>query len=133
MGLIAPSFLGTPGTPFPLRLGTTQVSRDLALVDTKHPIIYLGFNTTLVSSGAGPGTLTREVVVKNPSLCILRVSIHLGVLSIHFTDIGKEDRAHPGLFRASFDPSHLGGRNCKNCDCTRMWRAVVLPFGHLFL
>jgi len=66
MGLIATSFLGTRGTrcsprvapPFPSRLGTTQVSRGLALVGTNYLIIYLGFDTTLVSSGASPVTLT---------------------------------------------------------------------------
>ena len=34
------------------------MSRGLALVGTDYSIIYLGFDTTLVSSGARPVTLT---------------------------------------------------------------------------
>ena len=51
-----------PGySPFPLHLGTTQVSRGLALQYTNYPIAYLGFETILGLPGIGPATLTPRV------------------------------------------------------------------------
>jgi len=48
-----------PGcTPFPSRLGGTQVSWGLALLGYNHFTVYLGFDTTLVSPGISPVTLT---------------------------------------------------------------------------
>jgi len=74
MGLIATSFLGTravpglaPGCgPFPSRLGAAQVSWALALSCTYYYNIYLGFDTTFVSSGASPVTLTPRGGGRNP-------------------------------------------------------------------
>jgi len=74
MGLIATSFLGmrvvpglAPGcSPFPSRLGATQVSRALALQCANYYNIYLGFDTTFVSSGANPVTLTPRGGGRNP-------------------------------------------------------------------
>jgi len=75
MGLIATSFLGThavpglaPGcSPFPSRLGATQVSRALALSYTNYYNMYLGFATILGLPGTGPGTFTPRGGGRNPS------------------------------------------------------------------
>jgi len=65
MGLIATSFLGTRDTwcsprahPFASRLGVVQVSQGLALLNIYYTNMYLGSDTTLVSPGASPVTLT---------------------------------------------------------------------------
>jgi len=48
-----------PGcSPFPSRSGTTQVSRGLGLVHNNCAVVCLEFDTTPVSSGASPVTLT---------------------------------------------------------------------------
>ena len=64
IGLIATSFLGTmwqPGllrnAPLCLPLGTTQVNGGLALSYIISTNVYLGFDTTPVSSGVVPDTL----------------------------------------------------------------------------
>ena len=70
MGLIGISFLGTLAinllargfTPFPSRLGATQVSQGLALVYINYSIVYLGSETTPGSFGEGLVTLTPGVV-----------------------------------------------------------------------
>jgi len=47
-----------PGcTPFPSRLGGTQVGWGLSPVGNNHSIVYLGFDTSLVSPGTSPVTL----------------------------------------------------------------------------
>ena len=64
------SFLGTHMnnllargfTPFPSRLGATQVSQGLALVYINYSTVYLGFETTLGWFGEGLVTLTPGVV-----------------------------------------------------------------------
>ena len=65
IGLMASSFLGTTRqlglarkcSPLRSHLGATQVSRGLALLYIISTNIYLGFDTTPVSSGAVPDTL----------------------------------------------------------------------------
>ena len=73
-----------PGcTPFPSHLGGTQVSWGLALLGYNHFIVYLGFDTTLVSSGAGPVTLTpggggmNSLIVRPTGKYLFRYSIYL--------------------------------------------------------
>jgi len=56
-----------PGcSPFPSRLGATQVSRGLALRYTNYYNVYLGFDTAFVLSGASPVTLTPRGGGRNP-------------------------------------------------------------------
>ena len=65
MGLIAPSFFGTRGSPartrgcspFPSHFWAAQVSGGLALTGTNYSVVYLGFDTIFVSSGTSPVTL----------------------------------------------------------------------------
>jgi len=65
MGMIAPSFSGTRDThcspqahPFASRLGDTQVSQGLALINILFTNMYLGSDTTPVSLGVSPVALT---------------------------------------------------------------------------
>jgi len=60
------SFLGTRGLPtlahpFALRLGATQLTGGLALVDMRYTDIYLGYELLFRSPGAGPDTLSSRV------------------------------------------------------------------------
>jgi len=74
MGLIAASFFGmraapglTPGcSPFPSRLGATQVGWALALRCANYFNVYLGFKTVPGSPGTGPATLTPRGGGRNP-------------------------------------------------------------------
>ena len=140
MGLIAPSSLGTCGMrcssrahPFASRLGVTQVSRGLALVNILSTNMYLGSDTIPVSPGASPVTLAPGVGVEISSSCVLQVSVCLYTLYIYFTDITEVYRANPGPFRAIFDLPRWGGQNRKNRDCARTRRAIVSRFSTLIL
>ena len=55
-------------TPSTMRSGVTQVSWGLPQVGTNYSTIYLGFDTTLVSSGASPVTLAPGDGGVNPPI-----------------------------------------------------------------
>ena len=69
-------------TPFPSRLGPTQVSQGLALVGTNCSNMHLRFDTVLVSSGPSWATLTPGGGGRGgiPLLRVLQVSNCLDIL-----------------------------------------------------
>jgi len=97
MGLIATSFLGTRGTrclsqahPFTSRLGDTQVSQGLALINILFTNMYLGSETTLALPGVSLVALTPGWGRgQKPLLCVLQVSICFNILHIYSNDIAK--------------------------------------------
>jgi len=96
--------------------------------------MYLGSDTTLVSPGASPVTLTPGGWgVEFSLLRALQVSICLDTLYICFTNTLGVHRAHPGSFCAIFDLPRWGDQNRKNRDCTRTRHAIGPRFGVLIL
>jgi len=77
------------------------------------------YETLFGSPGAclgtpSPGRGGRGII---PLPRVLQVSNYIDTLYIYFTSVGELERAHPGQFRAVFDPPRQGGQNHKNRDC----------------
>jgi hypothetical protein len=131
-------FLGTrshsclhPGcSSFPLYLGTTQVSRGLALVHINYSIIYLGFETIFESLGTSPGTLTSWVGVwgEIPSYMFLQVSTCLSLFYINTTDIFEGDCAYFEPVLCVFNPCSRGVKIHKIHDFAPTPGAIISSF-----
>jgi hypothetical protein len=112
------------------RLGAPRLRRGLALQGKNLPDPHLGFGTLSGFTGAGPVALVSRVGdgAEIPLPRQLQVSIGIFLSYFDSTDIIEADRAHPGLFRATFLLSLEGGQNRENRDCARLRCAVSPPF-----
>jgi len=98
-------------------------------------MIYIGYETLFGSPGACPGTPSPGMGGRGiiPLPRVLQVSNYIDTSYIYCTNVGELERAHPGQFRATFDPPRQGGQNRKSRDCARPHCAVDLPFWALII